>query len=391
MTVTKPPTKPSVAEEPARRSWPLIASVEGPRRLQRMGAVTVGVSLPRQWVGERGLSAGSPIHLRTLPDGSLLLRDRLTNTPHGRAVITVGEHSSPEHLFRELVGAYLGGAVEFVLFQPDGIDQNTRNIAKLFTRRTIQPEIVSDEETTLLLKDVSLGTGLPIPQLLHRMFQVVLDLHRDAGRSWESSNPHPGESLAMRDDEVDRHAWLVERILTLRIASEVGTTGRGPVSDDPLQTLLLARALERIGDHAVSLAEYGTRFAESSPPRKAASTLTGYHQQVLELLRSAFAVAEHPDVELANEIIDTGEALHATHRALSDSFLVRGASTQLPPVAVASLGLILQSIDRTVAYAQDIAQVGLDRAAWGRIGRVATIDPLLPTSRSSLEPSRGGR
>src|ERR1700686_2379695 len=196
MTANKPPTKPADFEEPARRSWPLSAPAEGPRRLQRMGAVTVGVSLPRQWVGERGLSAGSPIHLRTLPDGSLLLRDRLTSAPHGRAVITVGEHASPEHLFRELVGAYLGGAVEFVLHQPTGLDQDPRNIAKLFTRRTIQPEIVSDEETTLLLKDVSLGTGLPIPQLLHRMFQVVVDLHRDAGRSWESSSPHPSEPLA---------------------------------------------------------------------------------------------------------------------------------------------------------------------------------------------------
>ena len=42
-----------------------------PRRLQRMGAVTVGVSLPREWVGRRGLAAGHPVFVRSLPDGSL--------------------------------------------------------------------------------------------------------------------------------------------------------------------------------------------------------------------------------------------------------------------------------------------------------------------------------
>jgi phosphate uptake regulator len=354
---------------PVGRRSPSHEPVDGPRRLQRMGAVTVGVSLPRAWVGERGLVAGNPIHLKTLPDGSLLLRDRVQGTAQGRSVILVNSQMAPEHLFRQLIGAYLSGASEFLIYEDGGISAQTRGVAKTFVRRTVQPEIVSEESTTLLLKDVSLGTGLPLPQLLHRMFQVVDNLQQEAALAWDAGGRHRPESLETRDDEVDRHEWLIERVLTLRLTSEVIDTGRNTPFEDPMQCLLLARALERVADHAVQIQENGSRLLESSPPRRILASVGGFHRQVLENLRRAFRVAESPDAGSANDIIDTGEALHATHRTLTEGFLAHGGFAELSPIAVASLGLVLQSIDRTAAYAQDIAQVGLDRAAWGLIDR----------------------
>ncbi len=357
-----------------------------------MGAVTVGVSLPRQWVGERGLTAGSAIHLRTLPDGSLLLRDRIRSAPIGRVWIPVGPSTAAEHLFRQLIGAYLGGAAEFVLNQPEGIAESTRGIARLFARRTIQPEIVDEQATTLLLRDVSLGAGLALPELLHRMFERVMDLHTEAGRTWVAAGPAKGEPLNLRDDAVDRYGWLIERILALRNASDAGAPGWGGSVDDPLQTLLLTRSMERIADHAVSLGENGTRLFDTGLPPKIANALTGYHQQALEALRSAVEVAERPQVTLANEIIDAGEALHGAHAAISEAYLRRGSPSMLPPAAIAALGLALASIDRTVAYAQDIAQVGLDRACWAEIGRTTTVDPIVPLPRTiPLRPALAPR
>lgn len=384
MTENPRPPRPPFRDLQTNRSPSASTAAEGPRRLQRMGAVTVGVSLPRQWVGERGLTAGSAIHLRALPDGSLLLRDGLVSTPRGRAWVVAGPETAPEHLFRELVGAYLGGAAEFALHQPGGLSEATRSVARLFARRTIQPELASEDASTLILKDVSLGPGLPVPRLLDRMFHLVLDLHHAAGRTWESARPAPGDALGLEDDAVDRYAWLIERVLTLRISADGGVAGRGGSDDDPLQTLLLTRALERVADHAVSLGEHGARLADAAIPRTAASALTGYHQQSLEHLRSAVEVAEHPDAARANEVIDAGEALHATQTALTDAFLVRGSLAALPPMAIAALGLALESIDRTVAYAQDIAQVGLDRAAWARVSRRAPLDPGVPPGPTPL-------
>jgi phosphate uptake regulator len=319
--------------------------------------------LPREWVTRRGLAIGSPIYLRSLPNGSLLLRDRTESREPISVTLEIAETEPGEHVFRRLVAAYLRGADEFVLHQPRGLSNEARRMALAFARRTVQPEVVSEDERTLVLRDVSRENSLPLPRLARRMFQVVLELQRAATASWtEPPSRNRAESLALRDDEVDRYAWLVERMLGLELTRDGRGTGGDKSFSDSLQFLLLARALERIGDHAVQIADHGARLREASVPASLQRVLTDYHDQVLGNFGAAFAVAERPNPEVANEVLDAGEALHATHAALSERYLSRGGG-RLSPFVLTSLGLLLQSIDRTTAYAQDIAQVGLDRDA----------------------------
>jgi phosphate uptake regulator len=333
------------------------------RRLQRMGTVTIGVSLPREWVGTRNLAVGSTVFLRALADGSLLIQDRDPAAAHATVEVFVEPDRSREHLFRDLVAAYLAGAREFVVHEKGGISPETVAVAKTFARRTLQPEIVSEDRDVLILRDVSRGAELDIGALLRRMFQIVLALQQDAARTWSEPDRWRGVRWEHRDDEIDRHAWLIERILALRLSGSVPATEAEPIVDRPLQTLVLVRSLERIGDHAVQIAEQGLRWAETSPTERLLRPLTEFHAQVLDQLRAAFRVAsEERDAAHANDVIDVGEALHATYTTLTESLFARGGGTSLSALAAVPLGLILQSIDRTVSYAQDIAEVGLDRS-----------------------------
>lgn len=332
------------------------------RRLQRMGTVTIGVSLPREWVGTRNLAVGSMVFLRALPDGSLLIQDRDPLSARSSVDVIVQPDRSREHIFRDLVAAYLAGAREFVIHEAAGISPETVAVAKTFARRTLQPEIVSEDRDTLVLRDVSRGAELGVGPLLRRMFQIVLSLQQEAARSWSEPDRWRGVRWEQRDDEVDRHAWLIERILSLRLAGSVGLE-EDPAVDRPLQTMILVRSLERIGDHAVQIAEQGLRWAETSPPDRLIRPVSEFHDQVLDQLQAAFRVAsEERDALHANDVIDVGEALHATYSTLSEGLFARGGPGGLSALAAVPLGLILQSIDRTVSYAQDIAEVGLDRS-----------------------------
>ena len=344
----------------------------GSRRLQRMGSVTVGVVLPRSWIGERGLAVGSAIQLKALPDGALLLRAPEASELRDTCTIPVATGTSPEHLFRQLIAAYLAGASEFVLVEPGGITAETRSIARTFGRRTVQPEVVSEEGEVIVLRDVTAGPDLALPLLVRRMYQLVYELQKTAGEFLEPEVHRNPAALAARDDEVDRQAWLVERTLVLRLDPERVVDREPSLPRDPVSPLLLARSLERIADHAVVLGENAARLADCPIPDAVRSALQAYHRQALEYLRCAFEAAENPEVQRSNELIDTGEALLAAHTTLTESFLVRGAAPELTPLASACLGLVLQSIDRTAAYAQDIAQVGLDRAISARIERAST-------------------
>jgi phosphate uptake regulator len=355
-----------------------------PRRLQRMGAVTVGVSLPREWVGQRGLTPGHSVFLRTMPDGSLIVRDSEGGREAVSAVLTVESGEPGEHLFRRLIGAYLAGATEFVVRQPAGVTPDTRAITRSFARRTGHTENVSEEGAKIILRDVSLGVVPPTAVLLRRMFQLVYDLQVDAGTSWLPHSVLSSATLSIRDDDVDRFAWQIERGLRL------GSVGTPPGTDgergDPFRYLLWARDLERIGDHAVLIGEHGSRLAEAGPPESLRRMLSTYHAQALEHLKAVHAVALDPDAVRANELLDVGEALHETEAALADRILMRESTDRLPPAAIRSLGLILQSIDRTTGYAQNLAEIGLDRdldrstRSAGPLPASGALRPMAPSS-----------
>lgn len=367
-------------DRPGRASNP---RPEGARRLQRMGTVTMGVSLPREWVGQHGLAVGSPVYLRPLADGSILLRDRTASEPQRITQIQVRIDRPREHLFRRLVAAYLDGAQEFLVVEPGGLSAETRAIARAFVRRTVQPEIVSEEGDRLLLRDVSRGGDLDLPPLLRRMHQVVQRLQEEAGVSFSGATPRTSsEEWTQRDDEVDRHAWLIERILTLHAASPGSgvSTAFGAIP----QVLIIVRSLERVADHAVQIADLGTRWAESSPPARLVRSVSEFHAHSRRLLAEAFAAAETGDADAANDLLDTGEALHEEYRTLVSSTIARRSPSAYPGPGIVELALLLQSIDRTAAYAQDIAEAGLDSGVRSQVA-----GPLIAArSRSSTE--RGG-
>jgi phosphate uptake regulator len=284
----------------------------------------------------------------------------------GACTVAVSPDVPLEHVFRQLVAAYLDGADEFLVVESGGLRPSTRELARTFARRTFGPLVVSQGTEQVLLRISAEASHVDLTRGLRRMYELVARLQQSANAYLTTAGPIDPTELGREDDEVDRQAWLVERMLGRRLRSPPPTVDAS-LSSEPIPAILLARALERVADHAVTLGACAARLSECSVPDGVRVALRTYHLQVMEHLRNAFEVAGAPDVTRANELLDTGDALHATHATLSEKLLARASSPGLAPVASASLGLALQSIDRTTSYAQDIAQVGLDRAMALRI------------------------
>jgi phosphate uptake regulator len=350
-TTTTRPARPSLAEP---------GSEAEERKLHRLGSVSVGIALPRQWVARRGLTSGAAVFVSTRPDGTILVRDGRELPALATAQLHVPQGGSPEHLFRQLLRAYLSGAQRFEVREDGPLSAETRGAVLEFVRRTIRPEVVNDDGKLIVVADVSRGADLAVGPVLRRMAQVVLDRIRNAGRSWVDANAAARTSdWRERDDEVDRHAWLIERILVLRPWPDAGSSGFPSALSETFAPLFLSRALERAADHAVLIAERGARLREANLPDSTYRALTAYHAQVANHLELACRVAEARDPTDANLVVDAGEALHETAAALRERFWSRGLATPLPPSVIANLGLLIESLDRITAYAQDIAQLAV--------------------------------
>lgn len=287
-------------------------------------------------------------------------------------VIRADRRDPPEHLFRSLLAAYLGGASEYRVEEPSGLSDATRAVVRAFCRRTLGPVMAGADEDSVRIRVAADERPEPVDQRLARMGRAVLRVHREAVESWTELPWREDGYWASRDDEVDREAWSIERA----ILSAFGTGAAGASS---LGQFTVVRSLERIGDHAVVLGEEGRHLAGISPGSPAVSLLGQLHRQAMHHLEG---VLEPADRRRANQWLDLGEALSASGRALSDRLLAVGSREAVPPAAVAAVSRILDSLLRTVAYAQDIAEVALDGAP-GRLSRLApepAARPLTPAA-----------
>ena len=268
------------------------------------------------------------------------------------AVVVASRGELPEHLFRRLLGAYLGGAREFVIRERPSLRPPTREVVRTFCRRTRQPEVVSDEGNLLRLHDVAYQNPIPLEQRVARMGRLVVDFHREAVDSWTRLPFGEDEAWERRDDEIDREAWYLQRLVAVRI-------GSGEHRPELLGFWTVGRSLERIADHAVVLGEAGRRLIDLSSGSAPMVSLRQFHSQAMEHLEGVLGA---PDGAVANDLLDMGEALLTSGHTLADRLLpaVNGAS--MPPATAAAVARILESIGRTIAYAQDIGQVALDRS-----------------------------
>ncbi len=268
------------------------------------------------------------------------------------ATIPVRRGELPEHLFRRLLGAYLGGAREFVIAESPRISSGTREVVQSFCRRTRQPEIVWDDEGKIRLKDLAYESPVPLAQRLARMGRIVVEFHREAVASWSQLPLGDDDFWERRDDEIDREAWYVQRLAAHRL----GIEGSGAALLGPWT---IARSLERIADHATRLGEYGRRLGELPSGSGPLTSLQQFHGQAMVHLEG---VLRATDDATANDLLDLGEALIASGHSLADRLLPAVGGGAMPPATAAAVARILESIGRTIAYAQDLAQVALDRA-----------------------------
>ena len=294
---------------------------------------------------DRTTSVASPVAPLRTASGPTLLEP-------AAAEIAVAPGEPPEHIFRRLLGAYLGGAREFVLTERPSLTPATREVVRSFCRRTRQPEILSDESGVLRLRDLAYDSPVPLPQRLARMGRLVVEFHREAVDSWSEVSLGADGAWERRDDEIDREAWYVERLAALRLAN-------GDSGASHLATWTVARSLERIADHAVTIGDVGRRLAELPNGAAPTTSLKQFHRQAMEHLEGVLAAT---DGAVANDLLDMGEALMASGRALSERLLPGVNGGAMPPATAAAVARILESIGRTVAYGQDIAQVVLDRS-----------------------------
>ena len=296
-------------------------------------------------------------HLGSRPAPPADPQDRSTETVSvplpARVAHLVTDRTEPsEHLFRRLLGAYLRGAAGIEISQSPRISPSTRNVVLAFSHRTRQPEIVSDDGRMVRLVDTSRDAAVSLAARIGKLGEEVLALHRKAADQWTRLPLRDEAVWETLDDAIDREAWFLQRAIAAGRA-DARTPGDG------IAWWSVAHSLERIADYGVLLGQIGPRLTKLGPGSSTVLELRQLHGQALGHLKEALTVTSGHE---ANDLLDVGEALLASRRAISEWLLPAVGGGSMSPAAAVAIDRVLWAIEGTVRHTQEIAQAVLDRS-----------------------------
>jgi phosphate uptake regulator len=222
------------------------------RKLQITGGSTMIVSLPREWVSQNRLAKGDIVSIEELSSGDLRI-----SPMHGgefKRSVTIDCCQISDGLTDVLIGSYLAGAdiIRVVCSQP--ISRVVRTTIREFLRDTRGMEIESEQEREICIVSLLNPSELQLQVSINRMYVLISGLIMDGFAVFGGEDKDLLKDIDDRERQIDARRLLIERQVASALKTPAIEKRLAVDRFSAMEHANIARALERMGDHA-------TRFA----------------------------------------------------------------------------------------------------------------------------------
>jgi len=327
------------------------------RRIQKTGASTMTISLPKDWIRSNSIKPGDSLAIRVLADGTISIDPKMDRTKtESRKVIWVEADEAKEHLTRKLIGAYLAGYNIIEVRSKERLDLELKHAVKEISRMVIGPEVIEETSNTVVMHDLSDPVELPQEKCVRRMHLIVGSMHKDAIIALRESDSALAEDVIDRDADVDRLYWMAVKQYNMILKDRKLSEKIGVDIFEGMNLMLVARGIERIGDHAEKIANNTNIAIKAKVSISNQDEIGKLSDSAITLLDKAMEAFFLKDIDSANRIIDQGTELVQRGQDLN-------TNTRMPAnVAAMVKTFVIDSINRTTMLATDIAEIAINAA-----------------------------
>ncbi len=321
------------------------------RKVQMTGGSSFILTLPKDWADAVHLVKNEPLGVIVQPDGSLLITKNLSEEAMQRVKrFDASEITDPVFLFRLLIGAYIAGYTTVEVFSKGRLSTEARKAMRDFTRMTIGPEVTEETDNSVIAKDLLNPVEMPLDKTIRRMSTIVKNMHADAILALETQNPALIDDIVNRDHDVNRLNWLVSRQKNI-ILRNTGIAKKLDISIPAVINMFLtSRIIERIGDHAVRIAENVRIILQDDLGEEIVPAIKIASNHSQKLFEKSLAAFFGDDSLASHKII---EELRAFEKQCTK--ITTFAVTQKVATAIA-VSNIAESIRRMGEYSADISE-----------------------------------
>jgi phosphate uptake regulator len=326
--------------------------------VQFTGRSTYILSLPKRGIEEMHLDAGDQVALIQEHDNSLSIVPIISGMRESLNEVTaiILPNDSSNMVKRKVVSLYLAGYDIIHLKLKSGrINPVHRDgVREVVRRNLVGTEMIADASDNITLQVLLSMPELSVNTAIRRMYLIASSMHKDAMSAVAELNYELAKEVIKSDDEVDRFSLYVLRNLVM--ATKNGRVLREMGLKNPSECLsyrVAAKSIERVADHASSIADQAMKLKEKIP-EKSLQKIDKMSHLALTVLGDSVEALLRRDYQLADKTVDNAENI----LTLEDD-----AMTAMEKDRVHDLGnikLALEDIRRTAEYASDIAEVAMN-------------------------------
>jgi phosphate uptake regulator len=293
------------------------------RKLQEMGGATLLVSLPKDWIRSASLRKGSILSIQSSGDGGLLLYPmRETGSAKSEKEIEI-PYPAPFERGRTgdlITGAYLLGYDLIRIKGNHRINSKDRESIISAIKRLIGLEVVEEDAFSITSQFLVDNTAVEPSKIFRRISTIVRAMINDTILQ-VSTESMQFESIAQRDDEVDRLHFLLVRLIRTAVRDPRVAGKFGLSAIDSLDYRVAASSLETAGDYAVELSNAFAKLSTLDPKMQKQMSLLNEALDSLQDASTRAFIAK--DYRIAQEVIENYKdfegLLASSHEYVSSS------------------------------------------------------------------------
>jgi phosphate uptake regulator len=327
------------------------------RKVQVTGKSTYVVSLPKKWVNSVSLKNGNSVGVIPLPDGTLLINPHLHEKERfvSKQTILVNDNDG-DRLFRNFIAAYLAGFNLIEFRSADGIDLALKQRIRKLPQFVIGPQVVDETENAIVMKDMLDASDFSIGKGLKRMSLIAKDMHHQAIRLMSMNNPKSFEEIASRENEVDRFHWMITKQYNLILKDVFYAEKLKTTTQEALSFLHISNGLERVADHAMRIANMAEKICGRPGVDGFSKEAEKVSNQIMLDFEEAVSCFFRQKLEDSYDVVARTKRQHQMVDALRQSLM----QLEVDHASLVALAYIVESLERTRSYTEDIAEIGIN-------------------------------
>jgi phosphate uptake regulator len=255
-----------------------------------------------------------------------------------------------------LIGAYIAGHDTIEIRSDSCIKTNVTSVASSFVQIAIGLEILEEDDTHIIIKDLIDQNELKPIKSVERMKILVRNMLNDVLNALDKKEPKYLEDMVNRDREVDRLDWLIARQVNIH-QKDITISKKQNVDIITITGCgIVSRTLERIGDHAIVLTNNLRSLIDDDSTNLVDSEIVAIGRNVVTLFSDSIATWISKDMVAANECIVRGEELASKSTSISKM------SESLSGKGAIAARIIAESVKRIAEYSMDISEMAINTA-----------------------------